>query len=525
MTNPANSIVRCADGTEIPMEWVYADAPECEWMHDREHWPDAMTPMELWLWNNGWAGADRAWNEIRMEPPSVFYRFQMVGPFLYARETMYPMERMATIASRYIEVSQEYGNAASFWNTYCEPRIQRSCAELAAMDAGVGLRAAADLWFYGFHQTFTCLSLLFIPGMRMRALLTEFVGEDAELLGFEVTQGGDNATQAIDAEIWELAEMARATPVVASIIEANGDGALDALRRDQAATAFVAAFDVLIARHGRRSQAWMLTGETWGERPDAALALIRAQLGADAVSPDELRERTARRRLESTERVLAALPPEKHEEFRGIVNDLEGYVNVREGRAYWQLVISGEVRGLLLRTGAELVRNGRIDDAADILYLTPDDLDAAGASDLHVQVAAGRAEWERWCRLNPPAVIGTPGEAAAAAEAMRAELRGAPASRGQVTGTARILHSPEEGDRLQKGDILVCVMTTPAWTPLFAIAGGIVTETGGALSHPAITAREYGIPAVVALHEATTRIKDGQVITVDGAKGTVEFRD
>ena len=66
-------------------------------------------------------------------------------------------------------------------------------------------------------------------------------------------------------------------------------------------------------------------------------------------------------------------------------------------------------------------------------------------------------------------------------------------------------------------------MTTPAWTPLFAIAGGIITETGGALSHPAITAREYGIPAVVAVHGATTSIADGATITIDGAQGTVEL--
>jgi pyruvate,water dikinase len=90
-----------------------------------------------------------------------------------------------------------------------------------------------------------------------------------------------------------------------------------------------------------------------------------------------------------------------------------------------------------------------------------------------------------------------------------------------VTGPARIIANPEDGARMQPGDIMVCVMTTPAWTPLFALASGIVTETGGALSHPAITAREYGIPAVVALEGATTRFKDGQLITVDGAAGTV----
>ena len=77
---------------------------------------------------------------------------------------------------------------------------------------------------------------------------------------------------------------------------------------------------------------------------------------------------------------------------------------------------------------------------------------------------------------------------------------------------------------MRPGDVLVCVMTTPSWTPLFAIAAGIITETGGALSHPAITAREYGIPAVVAVKDATARIRDGQVVTIDGGKGVVSLR-
>ena len=102
-------------------------------------------------------------------------------------------------------------------------------------------------------------------------------------------------------------------------------------------------------------------------------------------------------------------------------------------------------------------------------------------------------------------------------------MRGSAASRGVVTGPARIIQNPQDGERLRPGDILVCVMSTPAWTPLFAIAAGIVTETGGPLSHPAITAREYCIPAVVAVKGATERIREGQTITVDGAAGTVSL--
>jgi pyruvate,water dikinase len=105
------------------------------------------------------------------------------------------------------------------------------------------------------------------------------------------------------------------------------------------------------------------------------------------------------------------------------------------------------------------------------------------------------------------------------------ELRGAPASRGRVTGTARLLRSPDDVGLLRRGDILVCATARPAWIPLLSIAAGIITETGGSLSTLAISAREYGIPAVVAVDGATTRLQDGQLISIDGASGVISLND
>ena len=98
---------------------------------------------------------------------------------------------------------------------------------------------------------------------------------------------------------------------------------------------------------------------------------------------------------------------------------------------------------------------------------------------------------------------------------------GVPTSPGQVTATARVLHGPEDFDQLQPGDILVAGITTPAWTPLFALASGVVTDIGGPLSHGSIVAREYGIPAVLGTGVATKIIQSGQTIAVDGTSGTV----
>src|SRR5207248_6293317 len=119
---------------------------------------------------------------------------------------------------------------------------------------------------------------------------------------------------------------------------------------------------------------------------------------------------------------------------------------------------------------------------------------------------------------------GTDAEAAlvTALATIEGGLRGSPASPGVVTGVARVIRSPQ-GARLDPGEILVAPSTDPGWTPLFLTAGGLVMEMGGMMSHGAVVAREYGIPAVVGVPEATERIASGQQITVDGSAGTVSL--
>jgi pyruvate,water dikinase len=103
-------------------------------------------------------------------------------------------------------------------------------------------------------------------------------------------------------------------------------------------------------------------------------------------------------------------------------------------------------------------------------------------------------------------------------------LKGTGASRGIHTGIARVLASFDEYDRLAPGEVLVCATTTPAWTPLFAVAGAIVADGGGMLSHAGVAAREYGLPAVLGVRGATRTIPDGARVTVDGTAGTISIQ-
>ena len=149
-----------------------------------------------------------------------------------------------------------------------------------------------------------------------------------------------------------------------------------------------------------------------------------------------------------------------------------------------------------------------------------------------------RAQWETRRRLSAPDRIPPPEDPIWESSffsrmvsgpdtdnAGRSVLRGQGASPGRARGRARVIHSPSDFGRMRKGDILVAVATNPAWTPLFPLASAVVTETGGGATHCSLVAREYQIPAVMGTGVATQVIRDGQIITVDGAKGVVQLED
>ncbi|GGS82033.1 PEP/pyruvate-binding domain-containing protein [Nonomuraea spiralis] len=148
-----------------------------------------------------------------------------------------------------------------------------------------------------------------------------------------------------------------------------------------------------------------------------------------------------------------------------------------------------------------------------------------GPQDVEWAVADGRI-WILQARpitaaLPSPAQAGPAGGGERGAADRDEVLAGTPGSRGAVTGVARVVRGPDDFARVRPGDVLVCPFTDPAWTPLLRIAAGVVTETGGVLSHAAIVAREHAIPAVLGIPYATSRLRDGAVVTVDGTAGTV----
>lgn len=205
------------------------------------------------------------------------------------------------------------------------------------------------------------------------------------------------------------------------------------------------------------------------------------------------------------------------------------------------ITVLAAMRAELRTIGADLTARGLLDSPGDVFSLTLVEVRTAltavsgqggvtagtaspYSGTLRALVSARREEFAREARRrHVPRVLlsdGTEPEAVATAVPVDGALTGTPASAGNMTGTARVVLDPV-GAHLEPGEILVCPSTDPGWTPLFLTAGGLVMEMGGANSHGAVVAREYGIPAVVGVARASEHIVTGQRITVDGTSGTV----
>jgi pyruvate,water dikinase len=205
-------------------------------------------------------------------------------------------------------------------------------------------------------------------------------------------------------------------------------------------------------------------------------------------------------------------------------------IGMRESPKFFIVRLFGIYRAALLEQAQRLAGQGVLAQAEDIFFLHFDDLRryARGEPvDLRAIVSAERASYERErARRRMPRLILSTGEAfyEGLQTGGEGDLVGDPVSPGVVEGRAHVVLDPH-GVRLQPGEILVCQATDPGWTPLFLTAGGLVMEIGGMVTHGSVVAREYGIPAVVGVHEATARIQSGQRIRVDGTQGRVTLLD
>ena len=275
------------------------------------------------------------------------------------------------------------------------------------------------------------------------------------------------------------------------------------------------------------------------DEPQPLLETLKLYLRGGGANPHERQQRLFERREAGAQAALSRVKGLKLRLLRWTLHLAQTWVPLREDCIFDIGLGYPVLRPMLHELGRRLVEAGAVSEADDIYWLERAEVEhAAGALDrgqaleeMTGRIRERRAVWRAEKQATPPQqlppkvrVMGIKADAflpVGAEEQTGDILKGAAASPGTVTAPARVLLGPEDFHKMQPGDILVAEITTPAWTPLFAMAAGVVTDIGGPLSHGSIVARECGIPAVLGTGVATQRIQSGQVITVDGAAGLV----
>ncbi len=269
------------------------------------------------------------------------------------------------------------------------------------------------------------------------------------------------------------------------------------------------------------------------------LGTIKMYLESLGVNPHERQRAAEEKRVQAAEEMLKRLKGLRRWSFRKTLGMAQTMAAVRENALSDIGLGYPLLREMLRELGRRFVRAGIIAQSEDIFWLQQHEVGASiellvrgeTPSNMAEHVAQRQATHEALKRVTPPPMLPpkkkymgidmasfTP---VAAESQTGGALKGIGASAGRATATACVLRSPEDFDQMRPGDVLVASSTTPAWTPLFAMASAVVTDIGGPLSHGSIVAREYGIPAVMGTGVATRRIHSGQVITVDGSVGIV----
>ncbi|HWN32295.1 MAG TPA: PEP/pyruvate-binding domain-containing protein [Pseudonocardia sp.] len=345
-----------------------------------------------------------------------------------------------------------------------------------------------------------------------------------------------NVTTEMDLALWALVGKARAdAPSAEALAGRTAEQLATAYRGGELPPVLRDGMAGFLAEYGHRAVAEIDLGlPRWSEDPAHLFGVLSNYLRLDnlELAPDAQFGKAVR----GAEQAVATLVAKARRRGRlralvvkAALRRTRLLAGMREAPKYYVIVGLAAARTQLLQVGAEIAAAGRLDAAEDVFFL--DLVEARRAlrgADLRELVAARRVDYDRELRRRQlPRVLlsdGTEPEAVAtartAADAVDGQLVGTPASSGTVTGIARVVLDPV-GARLEPGEILVAPSTDPGWTPLFLTAGGLVMEMGGSNSHGAVVAREYGIPAVVGVPNATHLIKDGDRIEVRGAEGRV----
>jgi len=558
---------------EFPIEWQEGEK-ELFWIYDDLHIPNPVSPMffDIGGW---WLTCDHMFRRFGTPFASDWIAKEING-YVYTAAVPADSEirsEATEYQSRYVPrvprdpehagkigaylgwVLPEYaGNFLAWWRDRLRPEIERNFAYLDGIDfdgasmreMAVYLEDAIDMhdrhwkihWMLNFAQ--------FASTTNLNAVIGEVRGgEDPGLMGRLQSSLEDRNWDSIE-DLWKIKD------------EVKGDGELSAAFEGETAADVMSALEG--SERGRRlieerivahqktfgyKSIWSheFAFKTWREDPAPIIEAIRGYVATDYDYPSNLQ--AVSDDLEAAKReVVEGIEGEARDKLEQALKlSLNMNPLTPDHHFYVDQGTNARLRVAAIAIGRKLVEAGALDDPEDVIFLHYNELrrlmadpQAFDAADL---VSDRRDDREEAFEIRPPAWVGTATKSAiefpygglwgfpdrfyAGEPSTTGEIKGLAASPGVVEGPARFVSSLDEFDQVQQGEILVCRMTNPAWVVLFTKIAGLVTEAGGTVSHPAVVAREFGIPAVVGTGNAGERIKTGDRIRVNGATGVVEL--
>ena len=431
--------------------------------------------------------------------------------------------------------------------------IERSQTSIEALKQNIETKSGPQMFEFILEDIQQLKKILFDPQGRrvfMAAMdasswinekMNEWLGEKnvADTLSQSVP---NNITSEMGLALLDVADVIRPYPEVIDYLRqhAEDDHFLDELRQLAGGPETRDAICAYLDRYGMRCAGEIdITRTRWSEKPASLVPMILSNIknlepGAGKRIFEQGRQEALKKERELLDR-LKQLPDgeQKVKETKQMIDLVRNFIGYREYPKYGMVSRYFVYKQALLKEAERLVEAGVIQEREDIYYLTFQELREVARANRPDDSLASQGlidkrkdEYKYYEKISPPRVITSDGEIVAGKRKRKdlpvTAIAGLPVSSGVVEGRARVIVRLEDAD-LEEGDILVTAFTDPSWTPLFVSIKGLVTEVGGLMTHGAVIAREYGLPAVVGVDNATRLIKDGQRIRVHGTEGYVEI--
>jgi phosphohistidine swiveling domain-containing protein len=538
----------------FPVNWEDPADGRYSWMFDRLHAPEPMTLADgeafQCAFDHGVTAAARAYGV----PLRALTR--RINTYLYLAlvPTSVPAAQRKSGEER---LSVAMGRLGELWDDEYLPEIKRYLRFWEALDpASSTVQQLVDDLDESLDRTrrlYEIHFLIWFPFMAAISLFDDLYrdvfGRHSEFDAYRLLQGFENKTVESGRALWQLSRQALDVASVRKVLEQErADAVADALEASPEGRVFLCLLRDYLQIWGERGDRWGWSFPSWIEDPTPVIKTLKdyvlqpdRDLEAEMAAQAAVREQLV---ADARER-LRTHPPDVVQRFEFLLGAAQKAIVLTEDHSHWiDFRCMYHLHRISRELGCRMAAAGVIDRPEDVFLLTVKELrdTALGLPRLNrqSQIAARRAEMDYFRSAVVPPVLGTPPSADPPTDPVNvalfkffgappptlddnAVIRGNRGSPGRATGPARVIRSLAGAGKLQPRDVLVVETSAPPWTPLFATAVAVVSDTGGILSHCAVVAREYGIPAVVGTGNATALLQDGQLVEVDGDAGTVRL--